>query len=260
MAEELTMNTGAAEVSGETAENAAASAEVVAPQEESASGSEQQATAENKKSSVENGKPAQNRGKNAQMKEYRQKAEAYDGMADGILAYARSQGLQPVDAAQAIKMLEAKSKGLSLEEHLQAETKAAAEQEAMVRNHPLFKAMEERAAKNAANAELYTADQQMRADLEAIRTVDPSINSLEEIEGYTDMVKEGITGLNAYYALKGRAAIKAEATPPATGALGAPADVDRDYTSEELDRLTSKDLDDPKVYERAVRSMMNLKK
>jgi hypothetical protein len=259
MDENLTMNTAAAEAVGETAENAAASAEVVASQEETASATEQQATVENNQGSIEGGKPAQNRGKNAQMKDYRLKAEAYDGMSNGILAYARSQGLQPVDAAQALKMLEAKSKGVSLEEHLQAESKAAAEQEAMVRNHPLFKEMEQRAAQNDAVAARYNAEQQMQADLEAIRTVDPSINSLEEIEGYTEMVKEGLTGLNAYYALKGRDAIKAAATPPAVGAVGAAGNTDRDFTSEELDRLTDDDLKDENVFKRAVRSMSKLK-
>lgn len=214
MDENLTMNTAAAEAAGETAENAAASAEVVASQEETAPATEQQAAAEPITNSAESGNPAQSRGKNAQMKANRQRNEQLDGLQNGIMAYARSQGLQPVDAAQAIKMLEAKS----------------------------------------------NAEQQMQADLEAIRTVDPSINSLEEIEGYEDMVKEGLTGLNAYYALKGRAAIKAAATPPAVGAVGAAGDTDRDFTSEELDRLTSKDLDDPKVYERALRSMMNLGK
>lgn len=260
MDENLTMNTAAAEAAGETAENAAASAEVVASQEETAPATEQQAAAEPITNSAESGKPAQNRWKNTQMKANRQRNEQLDGLQNGIMAYARSQGLQPVDAAQALKMLEAKSKGVSLEEHLQAESKAAAEQEALVRNHPLFKEMEQRVAQNNAVAARYNAEQQMQADLEAIRTVDPSINSLEEIEGYADMVKEGLTGLNAYYALKGRDAIKAAATPPAVGAVGAAGDIDRDFTSEELDRLTSKDLDDPKIYERALRSMMNLGK
>lgn len=258
MDENLTMN-AAAETSGETAENAAASAEVVAPQAESAPATEQQAAAESGQASVESGKPAQSRGKNAQMKANRQRNEQLDGLQNGIMAYARSQGLQPVDAAQALKMLEAKSKGVSLEEHLQAESRAAAEQEALVRNHPLFKEMEMRVAQNEANAARYNVEQQMQADLEAIRTVDPSINSLEEIEGYAEMVKEGLTGLNAYYALKGRDAIKAAATPPAVGAVGAPGDTDRDFTSEELDRLNDEDLKDENVYKRAMRSLSKLK-
>lgn len=260
MDENLTMNTGVAEAAGETAENAAASAEVVASQEESVPGAEQQAAVDAGQASVESGKPAQSRGKNAQMKANRQKNEQLDGLQNGIMAYARSQGLQPVDAAQAIKMLEAKAKGVSLEEHLQAESRAAAEQEALVRNHPIFKEMERRLVQSEAGAELYNADQQMKADLAAIQAVDPSVTSLESIEGYADMVKEGITGLNAYYALKGRAAIKAAATPPAVGAVGSPGDSERDFTSEELDRLTDKDLNDPKTFERALRSLSKLRK
>ncbi len=258
MAEDLTMNTGAVETAGETAENAAASAEVVAPQAETAPATEQQATVDTTPASVES-KPAQNRGRNAQMKELRQKAEAHDSMAGGIMAYARSQGLQPVDATQALQMLQAKAKGVSLEQHLQEERDAASKQEEMVRNHPLFKEMEQRAAQNEANASLYNANRQMQADLEAIQAVDPSVTSLESIEGYADMVKQGVTGLNAYYALKGQAAVKAAATPPAVGAVGAPGDTDRDFTSEELDRLTDKDLDDPKVFQRALRSLSKLK-
>ncbi len=257
MDENITMNAGAENTAGETAENAAATAEVVAPQAETAPEAEQQATVD-APASVES-KP-QNRGKNAQMKEYRRKAEALDGMSNGIMALARAQGLQPSSAEEALEMLEAKHNGVSLEEHRRAKTDAAAEQEAMVRNHPLFKEMEERAAGLDADAAAYRVSQAMQRDLEAIQAIDPSVQSLQDLEGYSEMVEAGITGVNAYYALKGRAAVKAAATPAAPGAVGSPGDTDRDYTSAELDRLEGADLlKNDKLFKKAMRSLSKLK-
>lgn len=256
MAEDITMNAGAENTAGETAENAAASAEVVASQEETAPQAEQQATADDVASTES--KP-QNRGKNAQMKEYRRKVEALDGMANGIMALARAQGLQPSSAEEALEMLEAKHNGVSLEEHRRAKTDAAAEQEAMVRNHPLFKDLEERAAGLDADAAAFRATQAMQRDLEAIQAIDPSVQSLQELEGYGEMVEAGITGVNAYYALKGREAVKTAATPATPGTVGSQGDTDRDYTSAELDRLDENALKDDNIFKKAMRSLSNLK-
>lgn len=230
MAEEITM-TAADETAAETADNAAA-AGVVDRQEESAPATQgQQATA------TEQG--AESDGQKA---------------ANDLMEYARSKGLQPKDAADALIMLKAQDKGVSPEEYLAEERSTAAEEERRVRESPLFKEMEE-------DAQKYRMQQAMQADLAAIRAVDPTVDSLESLgQDYLDLISTGMSGINAYYALKGMAAVKQAAAPAQPGPAGVRSDTDRDFTSEELDRLNDKDLSDPKTMERALRSIRNLKK
>lgn len=253
MAEELTM-TAAAETAAETANDAAA-AGVVDRQEESApAAQEQQATATEQGAETDGQKAAQSRGVNTYQKGQRLAREANERAANDLMEYARSKGLQPKNAADALIMLKAQDKGVTPEEYLAEEKTAADEKERLVRESPLFKEME-------ADAKKYRLQQEMQADLAAIRAVDPTVESLEALgSDYMDLVAAGMSGLNAYYALKGMAAVKQAAAPAQPGKATVSTDTDRDFTSEELDRLTMKDLDDPKVYERAMRSMQNLKK
>lgn len=261
MAEEMVMNGAAETAATETAEPAAA-AGVVDPQGESAPATEQQATAEPSAAPADSAqKSQQSRNENSAYKRYRQKAEAFDGMSSGLLAYARSKGLQPKDGAEALEMLEAMDQGRTLEEHRKAKSDAVAEQERMVRESPLYKALQAQAEKDAADAKAYRAAEDMRQDLAAIQEVDPSVGSLEELgEEYLELVKAGVRGVNAYYAIKGKASIQSAAKPPATGTVGGTAEGDRDFTSEELDRLTPEQLKDSTIFEKAMRSLSKLKK
>ncbi len=251
MAEEMTM-TAAAETAAETADNAVA-AGAVDRQEESASAQEQQATATEQGAESDGQRAAQSRGVNTRQKEQRLARETNERAANDLMEYARSKGLQPKNAADALIMLKAQDKGVSPEEYLAEEKNTAAEEERRVRESPLFKEME-------ADAKKYRMQQEMQADLAAIRAVDPSVESLEALgSDYMDLVASGMSGLNAYYALKGMEAVKQAAAPAQPGKVDLHTDTDRDFTSEELDRLTMKDLEDPKVYERAKRSLRNLK-
>ncbi len=205
------INTAAVETGAQTVEDATATQEVVASAEESVPGGEQQATEEAKATTESVPKAHQSKEVNAQYKANRQKAEA---ISNGVLDLARSKGLNPRDAEEAIQMLMADAK----------------------------------------------ATDQMQKDLEAIRQVDPTVESLESLgDEFEEAVRGGMDGLSAYYMIKGKQAAMAAAKPPNTGDVGTKTDTDRDYTSEELDRLTSKDLDDPNVFQRAMRSLRNLK-
>lgn len=251
----------AVETTAQTVDNAAAAPEVVAPAAESAPKAEQQAAEGAGTAASEGGKkaPAQSRDANSYYKGLRQKAKEYDGVSNGIMNLARAKGLQPKNAGEAVQMLEADAAGKSYEEYIREQERANADFESRVKESDLYRDLEERAARNEADAELYRSGERMRKDLEAIRAVDPSVTSLEQLgDEFKELVRD-MDGLSAYYVIKGREAVKKAAMPPATGAVGSKTDTDRDFTSEELDRLTSKDLDDPKVYARALRSMQNLK-
>ena len=257
MAEEIM---GAASAAVETADNAAAAQEVVASAEGSASvENAAQASTEGagNPQPSESGK-GQNRSENSRMAAIRRKAEAHDKNAEAMMAYARSRGLHPKDAAEAIEMLQAQDKGVSLEQHRKEQSDALAAENERVRNSDAYKEMERRLDAAEADATAYRAQQKMKQDLEAIRAVDPSVQSLESLEGYSECVQRGITGLDAYYMLKGKAAVNAQAMPPVTGTVGTSDNGERDFTGEELDRL-DKELDDPNVLARAIRSLTKLK-
>ena len=252
-----------AEQTAENTENAVQEG-VVAPEGTSAQSNAGGAEPENQPKELpakaESDRPKQNRAENRQMKELRRKAEAYDSTAKGIINLARAKGLRPTDAAEAVEMMAAAEKGVTLEEYRRDRSAEAAEEERRVKDSPLYKALEEQVAKNADDLMAFRIEQEMKKDLAAIQTVDPSVQSLDDLGAeYQEMVKAGITGINAFYAIRGKQAIQSAAIPPATGVVGGKTDTERDFTGDELDRLTSADLDDEKIMERALRSIRKLK-
>ncbi|MBR6794417.1 MAG: hypothetical protein IKM48_08705 [Clostridia bacterium] len=260
MAENETMS-AAVETGAQTADNAAASQEVVAPAAESVPGGEQQAAEAGAQPASEGvPKARQSKEDNARYKANRIKAEAYDGISDSVLKLARSKGLSPKNAEEALKMLHAEAEGKSFEEYTREEAAAEAALEQQVKGSKAYQDLLKRAEADRADAARFRAEEQMRKDLEAIRRVDPSVESLESLgDEFMEAVRK-MDGLSAYYMIKGKQAAMAAAMPPDTGEVGHKSNDERDYTSEELDRLTSKDLDDPNVFQRALRSLANLKK
>ncbi len=257
MAEEIM---GAASAASETAGSAAAAQEVVAPAAESVTdeNAAQQATEGKGDTQPSDSGKKQTSAENSRMAALRRKAEAHDKNSAALMAYARSKGLQPSDAAEAIEMLQAQEKGVSLEVFRKEQSDALAAETEKVKSSDAYKELERRLAGAEKDALEYRAQRQMQEDLRAIREVDSSVESLESLEGYDMLVERGITGLDAYYLLKGRAAVTAQAMPPSTGTVGGSDNGERDFTGEELDRL-DKELDDPNVLKRAIRSLTKLR-
>ncbi len=254
------ITTAAVETAAQTADNAAAAQEVVAPAAESAPATEQQATEAVQNVSEGTPKARQSREANAQHKANRLKAESYDSISNGILGLARSKGLNPRNAEEAVRMLEADAKGESYEEYIRKQAEADANLERQVRESKLYKELERRAEQDRADAEAYRADEQMRKGLEAIRAVDPTVESLESLgDEFVELVRD-MDILSAYYVIKGKEAVQATAIPPVTGTVGNKTDTDRDFTSEELSRLTDADLKDDNVFAKALRSLAKLGK
>ena len=260
MAENETMS--AVEAGAQTAENAAAEAGVVAPQEaDSGANTQEQQTASGSDAEGGQSKPAQNRDTNSAYKGIRRRAEAYDDLSNGVMSFARSKGLQPKDAAEAVKMLQADAAGKSYEEYQREEAAAEAELEERARDSRVYRDLAAQAERDRTDAEAYRANERMRKDLAAIQAVDPSVTSLEQLgDEYKELVRN-MNGLDAYYVIKGRQAVQNAAMPPATGDVGRKTDMDRDFTSEELDHLNYDDLlKDDKLYKKAMRSMLKLGK
>jgi hypothetical protein len=261
MAENEAMST-AAENAAETAESAAA-AEVVDPQGESAqegASTEQQATEGNQPTEGNGGeKPKQSRGKNDHYAKLRRKADSYDSQSEGLMALARAKGLQPRDAQEALEMLEADHKGQTLEQYRTEQQTAAAAEEQMVKGSQYYRELQRQAERDRADAESFRAQKRMQEDLAAIQEIDPSVKSLEALEGYTELAERGIYGVDAYYILQGKSAVTAAKMPPSTGKVGGTDESGRDFTGEELDRLTDSDLDKPGMLEKALRSLRKLR-
>lgn len=107
-------------------------------------------------------------------------------------------------------------------------------------------------------------DRQMDADLKAIQSVDPTVTSLNDLsETFLRMRFNSVQPMDAksrFLRAKQIEARQKTPKPASTGSMTSTGVVEREFfTSQELDRLTSKDLDDPKVMEKAMRSLARLK-
>lgn len=103
-------------------------------------------------------------------------------------------------------------------------------------------------------------EKMMREDLAAIREIDPTVNSLDDLgESFLNMrLQGGLSVKEAYYATKAMQLKEKVLAPDAIGKV-ADSKVERDYyTSEEIDNLTDEELNDDKIWEKVMRSMSRL--
>ena len=99
----------------------------------------------------------------------------------------------------------------------------------------------------------------MQDGLREIQEIDPAIKSLDELgDSFANYIAAGLSTKEAYYASK---VLNESERVHAPDAIGKVADTkaERDYfTSEELDALTDEDLNDDKIYEKAMASLQRL--
>ena len=87
------------------------------------------------------------------------------------------------------------------------------------------------------------ADRLMQEDLEKIRKVDPSLNSLEDLgDAYIEYVSAGLDPVKAYWAIKAEERAN-QATPPKEVGKVATGTAEKDYFSDaEIDAMSSEEL------------------
>ena len=99
-------------------------------------------------------------------------------------------------------------------------------------------------------------DRRMREALRTIQEIDPSVKSLDELgDSFVNMIAAGLSDKEAYYATL---AMNSKEKVFAPSPIGKVSDnrIERDYyTSEEIDNLTDEELDDPKIWEKVMKSM-----
>lgn len=105
------------------------------------------------------------------------------------------------------------------------------------------------------------AQRRMEQDLKTIQKIDPNVKSLDELgDEYFKLIRSGISGETAFNAIRAKEGRTEKKEPPKIGAVNSKTAEEKDYyTNDELNALTSRDLDDPKVYERAMRSLGRLR-
>ena len=99
-------------------------------------------------------------------------------------------------------------------------------------------------------------DRRMESALRTIQEIDPSVKSLDELgASFVNMIAAGLSDKEAYYATL---AMNSKEKVFAPSPIGKVSDnrIERDYyTSEEIDNLTDEELDDPKIWEKVMKSM-----
>ena len=133
-------------------------------------------------------------------------------------------------------------------------------------------AKQQREAEEAKNAEAEKAkgelefykklaiEKLMEDDLRSLQEVYPEVKSFDEMgDEFMSLLTATHDPVLAYEAVKAKEAKTKKTPPPEMGSVGTTAGKEKDfYTSEELDRLTSKDLDDPKIFKIAMKSLARL--
>ena len=99
----------------------------------------------------------------------------------------------------------------------------------------------------------------MQEGLREVQELDPNIKSLEELgESFVHFIASGLDTKEAYWATLARNRDERVYAPDAIGRV-ADTKSERDYfTSEELDALTDEELDDDKIFAKAMRSLERL--
>lgn len=101
----------------------------------------------------------------------------------------------------------------------------------------------------------------MADDLAKIQTVNPEVKSLDELgEDFFALMGALRDPVLAYDALQAKKARETKPVPQDIGAVNASSSKEKDfYTSAEVDKLTSKDYENPKIMERVRASMLKWK-
>lgn len=100
----------------------------------------------------------------------------------------------------------------------------------------------------------------MQRDLEAVREIDPGVRRLTDPgEDFIRLIECGVDAKVAFSAVRAAKEAGSSRKPPETGAVGVRPDATGEFfSSRELDRLTSRDLDDPAIFKKAMRSLKKL--
>ena len=151
----------------------------------------------------------------------------------------------------------AAQRGISIEEFNAQEQQAAERAKEMMQNDPDYLAMKQKAEAY----EQAAFDNLFKQDLADIKKAFPDFKgkSIDELGvQFAALRANGVDAVTAYAAMQQVKQATAKPVPPVMGAVNQTQAEKEFYTSDELDRLTDKDLDDPGIFAKAMRSMTRL--
>jgi len=101
----------------------------------------------------------------------------------------------------------------------------------------------------------------MNDDLQRIQKLDPTIKSLNDLgDGYFNLIKAGVDAEMAFNVIQQKKQRETKIPPTEIGKVNSKSKSEKDYYSpEEVDKLSTKELDDPKVWEKVRNSMTKWK-
>lgn len=182
----------------------------------------------------------------------KREAEAYKKQAERMAQAVSKFGYQgnPDDIADQI---EAAATGKPLSqvraERIQREQQMTAAQQAVVERDLYKQQLLEFQVKTA-----------MEKDLAAIRKIDKSIKSLDDLGSeFATLVSSGVDAETAYFAVKAKEQATTKPKPKDIGAIGSGTKEKDYYTPDEVDKLTDAELDDPKIRAKVRKSMTKWK-
>ena len=156
-----------------------------------------------------------------------------------------------------IVALEAQRKGISPEEYRSQQEQDAARYKEAMQNDPEYLELKAKADQ----FEQMAFENVFKEDLAAIKKAFPDVKAktVDDLGmQFTALRANGVDAVTAYAAVqKGIEATK-KPVPPVMGALNKTPAEKEFYTSEEIDNLTDKQLDDPAIWARVMRSLPRL--
>lgn len=101
----------------------------------------------------------------------------------------------------------------------------------------------------------------MHDDLNRIQKLDPTVKSLDELgDDYFNLIQAGVDAEIAFGVIQQKKQRETKIPPAEIGKVNSNTKAEKDYYSpEEVDRLTEKELDDPKIWETVRKSMTKWK-
>ena len=260
--DEIIMNNENTEVQAPVVEEPTAVTEETSTTEETLTTEETQVAEEQPVERPAERKP-QSREVNHQFKLMRQEQErlqrqiaeqqtANNRLLEALKGYGYSGSAEEV-AAQ----IAAAQRGISIEEFNAQEQQAAERAKEMMQNDPEYLAMKQKAEAY----EQAAFDNLFKSDLEAIKKAFPDFKgkTIDDLgDQFAALRANGVDAVTAYAAMQQAKQATAKPVPPVMGAVNQTPAEKEFYTSDELDRLTDKDLDDPGIFAKAMRSMTRL--
>lgn len=160
-------------------------------------------------------------------------------------------------AEEVLNQLKAAKEGISIDDYMERENQIQSRAKELMQSDPEYQTLKEKAEAY----ENMAFENVVKEDLAAIKKAFPEekARTVDELgEQFIALRAQGIDPVVAYAAINTAKQATAKPKPPEMGAVGQKPVEKEFYTSEEIDKLTDKELDDPSIWAKVMKSMTKL--